>query len=91
MNNKMDGWRERWKERAKRDWHAYARTNRWTDSLNRQTDGQMALLLGQAGFDETDKQTSRLRQTDAQTRRTRALLGRAKWADREMNRLDILM
>lgn len=64
MNNKIDNWRrrqeERQKERAKRDWHAYAWTNRWTDSLSRQTDRQMVLLLGKAGFDEMDKQTIRL-------------------------------
>lgn len=86
MNNKINSWRERQKERAKRDWHAYVWTNRWTDSLNRQTDRQMVLLLGKAGFDEMDKQT--IRQTDIQTE---TLLGCTKWADRKMNRLDILM
>lgn len=42
-----------------RDWHAYVWTNRWTDSLNRQTDRQMVRLLGKEGFDEMDYQTGR--------------------------------
>lgn len=52
--------RGRQKARAKRDWHPYAWTNRWRDSLNRQTDRQMVLLLEKASFDEMDKQ-NRLR------------------------------
>ena len=42
------------RKRAKRDWHEYVWTNRWTDSLNRQRDRQMVFLLGNASFDEMD-------------------------------------
>lgn len=82
----ITGQKDRQKERAERGRHAYVWTNRWIDSLNRQTDRQMVLLSGKALMKWTNTVSDCLTEVLTET-----LMGYTKWGDRKMNRLDILM
>lgn len=87
MNSGIDKRRHRERERARGDWQAYVWTNRWTDSLKRTTDRQMALLLGQVGLYEIHKQATSL----ADGHNVRYTDINSTGMDRKTNKLDILM